>query len=104
VKDTTQADIVHAIQVVAEGGLRLGTALAERVRTYFAALAPSGDHLLFPDPIARGFSNARIAEPLVISPRTIRNHIKTIFDKLQTPARAEAIIRAREAGFGNPSG
>ncbi|MGQ0603129.1 MAG: response regulator [Anaerolineales bacterium] len=110
VKDTTQDEIIQAIHVVASGGVMLSAALAERVQAYFAALAPSRDYLLFPDLtgrerevldlIARGLSNAQIAERLVISPLTVRNHITTLFDKLQTPTRSEAIVRAREAGLG----
>ncbi len=50
--------------------------------------------------IARGLDNAQIAEQLVISPRTVRNHITHIFDKLQVSTRAQAIVRAREAGLG----
>ena len=50
--------------------------------------------------IAQGLSNAHIAEQLVISPKTVRNHITSIFSKMQVVNRAEAIVRAREAGFG----
>jgi DNA-binding NarL/FixJ family response regulator len=110
VKDTTQEEIVQAIRVVAGGGVMLSAALAERVQAFFASLAPAREYLYFPmltpresevlDLIARGLSNTQIAELLVISPLTVRNHITTLFDKLQTPTRAEAIVRAREAGFG----
>jgi DNA-binding NarL/FixJ family response regulator len=50
--------------------------------------------------IARGVSNTQIAEALVLSPKTVRNHISSIFSKLQVAGRAEAIIKAREAGLG----
>lgn len=50
--------------------------------------------------IARGLDNARIAETLFISPKTVRNHITAIFSKLDVRDRAQAIVRAREAGFG----
>jgi DNA-binding NarL/FixJ family response regulator len=36
----------------------------------------------------------------VLSPKTIRNHVSNIFTKLQVADRAEAIVRAREAGLG----
>jgi len=50
--------------------------------------------------IAAGRSNAEIAQRLVISPKTVRNHITSIFRKLDVTNRAQAIVRAREAGLG----
>jgi DNA-binding CsgD family transcriptional regulator len=50
--------------------------------------------------IAQGHSNATIAARLFVSPHTVRNHITHIFAKLQVADRAEAIVRAREAGLG----
>ena len=49
--------------------------------------------------IAQGHTNAAIAEKLVLSSKTVRNHVSTIFSKLQVASRAEAIIRARDAGL-----
>jgi hypothetical protein len=40
------------------------------------------------------------AERLVLSPKTVRNQVSTAFSKLQVASRAEAIVRAREAGLG----
>ena len=50
--------------------------------------------------IAQGCNNAEIAQRLVISQKTVRNHVSNIFSKLQVADRAEAIIRARDAGLG----
>jgi pimeloyl-ACP methyl ester carboxylesterase/DNA-binding CsgD family transcriptional regulator len=50
--------------------------------------------------IARGLDNAQIATKLSVSAKTVRNHINSIFGKLGTPNRAQAIVRAREAGLG----
>lgn len=50
--------------------------------------------------IARGLDNAQIATQLSLSAKTVRNHINSIFNKLGAPNRAQAIVRAREAGFG----
>ena len=50
--------------------------------------------------IAQGHTNAEVAERLVISPKTVRTHISNILSKLQVADRAQAVIRAREAGLG----
>ncbi len=67
-------------------------------------------HLAFPDLtlrerdvlelVARGYSNDRIAENLFISSKTVRNHLTHILSKLAVSRRSEAIVSAREAGFG----
>ena len=50
--------------------------------------------------IATGANNADIAERLVVTLKTARNHVSNIFAKLQVADRAQAIVRARQAGFG----
>jgi pimeloyl-ACP methyl ester carboxylesterase/DNA-binding CsgD family transcriptional regulator len=50
--------------------------------------------------IAAGRTNAEIALRLELSEKTVRNHINSIFSKLSLPNRSQAIVRAREAGFG----
>ncbi|WP_416673251.1 response regulator transcription factor [Egbenema bharatensis] len=52
--------------------------------------------------IAQGLSNTQISEQLVLSPKTVKNHITHIFSKMQVKSRAAAIVQAREAGFGTP--
>jgi DNA-binding NarL/FixJ family response regulator len=52
------------------------------------------------DLIARGLDNSHIAKSLTLSEKTVRNHINSIFGKLGAPNRAQAIVRAREAGLG----
>lgn len=52
------------------------------------------------DSIARGFTNAEIAERLQISDKTVRNHISSIFSKLGVEHRSQAIVAARKAGLG----
>ena len=55
------------------------------------------------DLIAAGRSNTEIARKLVLSDKTVRNHVSNIFVKLQVADRAQAIVRAREAGLGGVS-
>jgi DNA-binding NarL/FixJ family response regulator len=50
--------------------------------------------------IAQGLENRRIADKLGISGKTVRNYVSSILDKLGFQSRTEAIVRAREAGFG----
>ena len=64
----------------------------------FCELTPREREVL--DLMAQGISNGQIAEELFISPKTVRNHVSRIFSKLDVSRRAEAIVQAREAGFG----
>lgn len=52
------------------------------------------------DLIAQGFNNKQIAARLFITPKTVRNHVSNIYKKLQVANRAQAIIKAHEAGMG----
>jgi DNA-binding NarL/FixJ family response regulator len=51
--------------------------------------------------IAEGRNNQEIADHLHISAKTVSNHISSIFNKLQVADRAQAIVKARDAGLGN---
>jgi pimeloyl-ACP methyl ester carboxylesterase/DNA-binding CsgD family transcriptional regulator len=62
------------------------------------ALSPREKELL--DYIARGLANDEIAERTGIAGKTVRNHITTIFSKLEVEHRAQAIVVARKAGLG----
>lgn len=46
-------------------------------------------------------ANAEIAERLAISDKTVRNHLSRVFDKLGVGTRAQAIVFARDRGFGS---
>lgn len=112
-KGARHTDILHAIRAVAGGQVIFGPGLAARLMTYFDNLA-HGPRPPGPDPLpelsdrerevlqrmALGDSNKEIADRLVISGKTVSNHITNIFSKLQVATRAEAIQRARQAGLG----
>ncbi|HVP21999.1 MAG TPA: response regulator transcription factor [Anaerolineaceae bacterium] len=112
-KEAGEEEVLRAIRAVARGEAIFGPAIARRLMHFF-----SKPHLessqVFPelterereilDLIARGETNTKIAEHLVLSPHTVRNHISNIFSKLQVADRAEAIIRAKDAGLGGEKG
>jgi DNA-binding NarL/FixJ family response regulator len=107
-KDTDEEELMRAIRAVAHGEAIFGPTVATRVLAYFAASRRQAPPL-FPSLterereilglIAQGKGNAPIARELSLSPKTVANHVSNIFAKLQVADRAEAIIRAREAGL-----
>lgn len=113
-KGAQRQDLLRAIRSVVAGEAIFGPAVARRLVAFFARPAPQADPNLFPeltarereilDLIAAGRSNAEITAALVLAPKTVRNHVSNIFAKLQVRDRAEAIVRAREAGLGERHG
>jgi DNA-binding NarL/FixJ family response regulator len=113
-KDADREELVRAIMAVNEGGAIFGSAIAERMITYFTGLprqaASSFSPQAFPELtnrereilhlIAQGRTNAAIATYFSLSLKTVQNHVGNILSKLQVANRAEAIIRARDAGLG----
>ncbi len=110
VKDADQKELVRAIQAVHQGEAIFSPAIAKRMIGYFAALPHTASAIAFPklterereilQLMARGRSNAAIATTLSLSLKTVQNHVSNIFSKLQVADRAEAIVRAHEAGLG----
>lgn len=108
-KGADRAELGRAIRAVASGEAIFGPDVARRLMAFFATGA-SPRATAFPELterereilelIARGLSNQQIVNRLVVSPKTVRNHVSNIFSKLQVRDRAEAIVRAREAGLG----
>lgn len=64
----------------------------------FADLTPRERQLL--ELVAQGRDNAQIAAVMQLSDKTVRNHITHVFAKLEVENRAQAIVMARDAGFG----
>ncbi|RMH00913.1 MAG: DNA-binding response regulator, partial [Chloroflexi bacterium] len=103
-------ETLRAIRAVANGEAIFSPAVAERVMAYFAQGERPSPPPVFPELtererevltlIAQGLTNQAIADRLVLSQKTVRNHVSNIFSKLQVASRAEAIIRARDAGLG----
>ena len=109
-KDVDQEDVIRAVKAVSRGEAIFSPAIAERLIHYFAALRPVAADLAFPeltdrereilDLIAQGHNNSEIAERLLLRTKTVQNHVSNIFSKLQVADRAQAIVRARDAGLG----
>ncbi|WP_296601679.1 response regulator transcription factor [Nocardioides sp.] len=109
VKGASQDEVARAISTVQAGGLVFGASLALRIADLLSGAA-APDRSAFPqltereleilDLIAAGKNNAQIASALYLAPKTVRNNVSTILAKLQATDRAEAIIRARDAGLG----
>jgi DNA-binding NarL/FixJ family response regulator len=107
-KGARQEETLRAIRAVANGEVIFGPGVAQRVVQYFAVARPTRQ--AFPELsdrereilalMARGRGNVEIADKLVLSHKTVRNHVSNILDKLQVADRAEAILAARAAGLG----
>jgi DNA-binding NarL/FixJ family response regulator len=108
-KDADQDELVRAVAAIARGEAIFSPTIAQRLIRYFTALPPTASALAFPDLtsrerevlhlIAQGQSNAAIADRLVLSLKTVQNHVSNIFSKLQVADRAQAIVLARNAGL-----
>jgi DNA-binding NarL/FixJ family response regulator len=110
VKGARQAELLRALRTVADGGAVFGPAIARRMIGSFEAAASAASATPFPDLtarereilelVARGWSNQQIAAQLVLSIKTVRNHVSSVFTKIQVVDRSQAIVKAREAGIG----
>jgi DNA-binding NarL/FixJ family response regulator len=112
-KGADRGEIRRALETVASGEVVFSAAIAGRVLAWFrgGAGTPGGGAVTpFPeltdrerevlDLVARGFTNAEIARRLVVSDKTVRNHVSNVFAKLHVGDRAAAVARARDAGLG----
>ncbi len=111
-KDADEEEMVQAIRAVGRGEAIFSPQVAEKVLAYFASPQPKAvPPQAFPaltdrerevlELIARGHPNPSIARELSLSTKTVGNYVSNIFTKLQVADRAQAIIRAREAGLGS---
>ena len=113
-KAAEHEELLRAIRGVGHGEAIFGPGIARRLLGFFAgspaAPLPAAPPRAFPELsdredailrlIAQGRSNHEIAELLVLSVKTVQNHVSNIFGKLQVADRAQAVIRARQAGLG----
>jgi len=109
-KGAGQDELARAIQAIASGEAIFSPAIATRVIDFFSRSRDDQPPQAFPELtdrerevlalIAEGLPNPEITRRLVLSPKTVRNHVSNILAKLQVRDRSEAIVRAREAGLG----
>ena len=113
-KGASGTELLAAVASVARGEAVYGAAVAGRIRRFlsegfqdapaewspFPELTAREREIL--DLLADGMANAEIARTLFLSPKTVRNIVSAIYAKLQVADRAQAVVRARQAGLGTP--
>ena len=109
-KGSNHTEMLRAMRAVANGEAIFSPSIAIRLMDFFAHIRPAALPQVFPelserereilDLLAQGYKNAEIAHQLVLSEKTVRNHVSNILSKLQVTDRTQAIIRAKEAGLG----
>jgi DNA-binding NarL/FixJ family response regulator len=114
-KDAAAAELVAAVQAVADGDAVLAPAVTRRLLTQVARRLPAaverdGDGLSELTQrerevlglVAGGLSNAEIAEALVVSEPTVKTHVSHVLGKLGLRDRVQAVIYAYENGLVSP--
>ena len=109
-KDSDEDEIVRAIRAVGNDEAIFSPAIAARLLEFFSVARPRVPKEIFPSLterereilglMARGINNSGIAAQLSLSSKTVSNYISNIYNKLQVADRAQAIVRARDAGLG----
>jgi len=109
-KDSGGEGVVYAIRAVRSGEAVFGPGVAERIIGFFSVPRSAAPQRAFPELtgreeeilslVAQGKSNQEISRQLFVSLKTVRNHVSNILVKLQVADRAQAVIRARDAGIG----
>lgn len=109
-KGASPDEVLRAIQAVGSGEAIFSPAIATRLIDFFANLRPTVLPGALPELterereiltlIAQGQINAAIARQLGLSAKTVSNYVSNIFSKLQVADRAQAVLRARQAGLG----
>jgi DNA-binding NarL/FixJ family response regulator len=112
-KDAGHGELQRAIEGAGNGEAIFGAGVAQKMVGFFSRARELGVEP-FPDltdrerevldHLARGLDNSAISHRLGISPKTVRNHVSVILGKLMVVDRSQAIVRAREAGYGTRDG
>ena len=111
-KDAPPEDLVEAIKIVAGGDALLSPSITRRLLDRVASRLPSASETTIPalaeltdremevlKLLARGLSNAEIAEKLVVSETTVKTHVSRVLAKLDLRDRVQAVILCYETGL-----
>jgi DNA-binding NarL/FixJ family response regulator len=112
-KDTPPRELVHAVQVVANGDAMLSPAVTRRLITHFSANGAAGQQRAALDrlevltdrerevlvAVGRGLSNAEIGRQLFMSEATVKAHVSRVLTKLDLSNRVQVAILAHDAGL-----
>jgi DNA-binding NarL/FixJ family response regulator len=111
-KDAPAEDLVEAIRIVAAGDALLSPSVTRRLLDRVASRLPPANENRIPalaelterelevlKLVARGMSNAEIAEKLVVSETTVKTHVSRVLGKLELRDRVQAVILAYESGL-----
>ncbi len=114
-KDVPREELIGGVRTVARGDALLAPAVTRRLVERFVRSPPPGgvpvalsvlsvrelDVLRL---VARGLSNAEIAEQLIVSPATVKTHVASVLAKLELRDRVQAVVLAYESGLIEPGG
>jgi DNA-binding NarL/FixJ family response regulator len=122
-KDISSEEMSEAVRKVAAGGALIQPSITRKVLAEFTRLASGPNHLTaagpstssrssasLPEPltdrelevlqaIASGLSNREIAERLVITEGTVKNHVSNLIAKLEVRDRTQAVLKAQDLGL-----
>jgi DNA-binding NarL/FixJ family response regulator len=111
VKGAGPDEIVAAVRAVAQGEAVFGAGIATRMLDYFSRASTAAPFPQLTERehevlrlIANGADNAAVSRRLGVSGKTVRNYVSNIITKLQVTDRTAAVLKARDAGLGEPSG
>ncbi|MEV0463316.1 response regulator transcription factor [Nocardia tengchongensis] len=112
-KDAPAEELVRAVRVVAAGDALLAPTVTRRLiadvtsrrsrrapAPQLSVLTPREREVL--ELVARGMSNAEIAESLFVAEQTVKTHVSKVFTKLNLRDRAQAVVLAYESGLVTP--
>ncbi|SDQ96218.1 response regulator transcription factor [Thermostaphylospora chromogena] len=114
-KDVPPGDLISGIRAVHSGDAVVAPSTTRRLLDRFAAHLPDGEWRHAADPltarerevlvlVARGLSNAEIAERLHLAEATVKTHLGRVLAKLRLRDRAQVVVYAYESGLVSPSG
>jgi len=111
-KGADKTAVINTIRSAADGEALFGPAIASRLTKFFQNIEGVTNQGVVPFPeltdrerellelVASGKSNQEISHQLHITSKTVSNHVSSIFNKLKVGDRAQAIVKARQAGLG----